>query len=225
VRRRLLIVAAFLLAGAVVNVAVAWGCAVLVDFTVAQSEVGGAKGSAHDWVIWHHDARAALRIRALATSGNVDEHEQYPQHSWMLPSWGPLAVQVRLQQEDEPFLRIADAYGWPRYSMWSAFGWDTAHWPNVMIDPRWSAILVESPMGRNYGETLRALPLRPIWAGFALNTLFYAAILWLLICGPLALRRFTRVKRGLCPGCAYPRGELNLCSECGKALVVGGSMS
>ncbi len=60
-----------------------------------------------------------------------------------------------------------------------------------------------------------ALPLQPIWPGFAINTLFYAAVLWLLIPGPFALRRFIRVKRGLCPACAYRIGESAVCSECG----------
>ncbi len=62
------------------------------------------------------------------------------------------------------------------------------------------------------------IPYAPIWPGFAVNTILYAAILWLLICGPFALRRFIRVKRGLCPACAYPMGESAVCSECGKAL-------
>ncbi len=62
------------------------------------------------------------------------------------------------------------------------------------------------------------LPLKPTWPGLALNTLFYAAILWLLIPGPFALRRFLRVRRGLCPKCAYPMGESSVCTECGKAL-------
>ena len=69
----------------------------------------------------------------------------------------------------------------------------------------------------------RVLPYRLIASGFAVNTLFYATILWLLIPGPFALRRFIRVKRGLCPACAYPArpypvGESLVCSECGKAL-------
>ena len=42
-----------------------------------------------------------------------------------------------------------------------------------------------------------ALPVRLNWAGFLVNTVFYAAILWLLICGPFALRRHLRRKRGL----------------------------
>ena len=64
----------------------------------------------------------------------------------------------------------------------------------------------------------KALPIRPIWPGLAVNTLFYAAVLWLLIPGPFALRRFIRVRRGLCPKCAYPMGHSDACSECGKAL-------
>ncbi|MCZ6655485.1 MAG: hypothetical protein O7D91_20955, partial [Planctomycetota bacterium] len=29
----------------------------------------------------------------------------------------------------------------------------------------------------------KVIPLRPLWPGFAINTIFYAAILWLLVCG------------------------------------------
>ncbi len=63
-----------------------------------------------------------------------------------------------------------------------------------------------------------AMPLGPIWPGFAINTIFYAAILWLLIPGPFTLRRFLRLRRGLCPKCAYPMGESTVCTECGHAL-------
>ena len=62
------------------------------------------------------------------------------------------------------------------------------------------------------------LPASPIWRGFAVNTLFYAVVVWLLIGGPFALRRFIRVRRGLCPKCAYPMRESLVCSECGQEL-------
>ena len=64
-----------------------------------------------------------------------------------------------------------------------------------------------------------AFPAHPIWPAFIANTLFYAAILWLLICGPFVLRRFARVRRGLCPRCAYPMGESAVCTECGGVLA------
>ncbi len=66
--------------------------------------------------------------------------------------------------------------------------------------------------------TARVLPFGLIWPGFAVNTFFYAAILWLAILGPFALRRFIRVGRGLCPKCAYPMGESSVCTECGAEL-------
>ncbi len=64
----------------------------------------------------------------------------------------------------------------------------------------------------------RPVPLRPIWPGFAVNTVICAAILWLPIFGPFAVRRFLRFRRGLCPMCAYPMGETDVCSECGNEL-------
>jgi hypothetical protein len=77
-------------------------------------------------------------------------------------------------------------------------------------------------IGTNAGAAARSrptlLPLRPIWPGFATNTLFYAAILWLLFAAPFALRHHIRIKRGLCSACAYPIGTSHLCTECG-ALV------
>jgi hypothetical protein len=63
-----------------------------------------------------------------------------------------------------------------------------------------------------------ALPVIPIWPGFLIDTIFYAAILWLLIPGPFALRRLIRLRRGLCPKCGYPMGESKTCSECGRSL-------
>ena len=68
------------------------------------------------------------------------------------------------------------------------------------------------------GPILNRLPHYPIWPGFPINTLFYAALLWLLIPGPFVLRRFLRVRHGLCPKCAYPIGESAVCTECGREL-------
>jgi hypothetical protein len=59
------------------------------------------------------------------------------------------------------------------------------------------------------------LPLRPLWPGFAVNTLFYAGVLWMLFCGPFALRRMIRRRRGRCAHCNYPIGQSPVCTECG----------
>ena len=60
----------------------------------------------------------------------------------------------------------------------------------------------------------------PIWPGFAVNTLFYAGVLWVLSCGPFALRRMIRKRRGQCTHCAYPIGTSDVCTECGAAHAV-----
>ncbi len=59
---------------------------------------------------------------------------------------------------------------------------------------------------------LRALPLRPIWPGFAINTIFYAAVLWRLTFGPFTARRMIRRKRG------HLRLKRGHCTKCGYDL-------
>ena len=65
----------------------------------------------------------------------------------------------------------------------------------------------------------RLFPYCPLWPGFAINTIFYAAILWL----PFAVFRFARrrirARRGQCPACAYPVGKSDVCTECGKPVT------
>ena len=66
---------------------------------------------------------------------------------------------------------------------------------------------------------IQFLPLHPIWPGFAINTIFYAVILWLLTLGPFTARRMIRRKRGRCIKCGYDlRGNFGGgggCPECG----------
>ena len=221
-KRRLFKLVLFLFLGAIVNVAVAWGIALLVDFGVVHDALGGAKSRRGDWVVFQHVAGGAIRIRALLVSGdNIEEYEQFPIHPSLLPSWGLLTQQVSQQVTDEPFVRVADTYGWPAYSMWCTFAWNTTQWPKVQTDPRLSAILITSPMGGNYAVSQRALPLRPIWQGFAINTIFYTAILWLLTLGPFTARRMIRIKRGRCIKCGYDLREVEheKCPECGVQVV------
>ncbi|HYE61169.1 MAG TPA: hypothetical protein VD997_04165 [Phycisphaerales bacterium] len=61
----------------------------------------------------------------------------------------------------------------------------------------------------------RRLPLRPLWPGFAVDTLVYAC-LWagVLGVGGAWVRR-RRVKRGVCAECCYPVVG-GVCPECGR---------
>jgi hypothetical protein len=87
----------------------------------------------------------------------------------------------------------------------------TMGWPLISIGRTWDAR--PSRLAEDKTWTM-------IWPGFAINSLFYAGILWLLFAAPFALRRRRRIKRGLCPACAYPVGDSEVCTECGKPVAV-----
>jgi hypothetical protein len=146
---------------------------------------------------------------------------------------GLLAIQTRrlLQTQTNPHFGVAitddaDARlskifapiqaGWPTPSLCRYFWIDmpgVSRPSNLTIGlaapalPRWSG-----------GRTSVRLPIRPLWPGFAINTVFYAGLLWLLFAAPFALRRRRRIKRGRCPACAYPVGPSEVCTECGKPV-------
>ena len=75
------------------------------------------------------------------------------------------------------------------------------------------------------------LPIRPVWPGFAINTIFYGAALWLVFCaghGFVSRRiRRKRRRRGQCLHCGYdlrgqappPEGQSTKCPECGRSAT------
>jgi len=69
--------------------------------------------------------------------------------------------------------------------------------------------------GRDYAKSL---PLKPIEPGFTLNTLLYAVVLYIPFLGFGALKRRRRIRRGLCPACAYELAGLTTCPECGRGV-------
>ena len=219
-RRRIFIVVIFVLAGAVLNVAVAWGCAVLIQLmepgrgalprVEASLREREPDGSWHFWAIERSKDRSVLLYHSFwdARSEDINGYgvstELRPDE--LAPSWAGLRTPPDTDYES----RWVHAFGWPVVSMWrdydlSATRFELLHGLRITFLP--------SDRGLP-----RAVPLHPIWTGFAVDTLFYATILWLLIPGPFVLRRFVRLKRGRCVKCGYPMGQSVVCSECGKAL-------
>ncbi len=192
-RRRLLIVAIFLLAGAVVNVAVAWG-------------LGSCRSA------WPAVEEARKIAEDMGFAPNVDA--VIPRHdTWYIDGGSVITfVGLLINKPSPPGELVAIVgrvqAGWPAHTMrgYTMRVVDTGG----AEEYRWAFSVREDEP---------PVPLLPIWPGFAVNTAFYAAILSLLTAGLFALRRFIRVRRGLCPACAYPRGESNVCSECGKPLA------
>jgi hypothetical protein len=61
------------------------------------------------------------------------------------------------------------------------------------------------------------LPGLVIWPGFLADTLLFAGAFWMLVTGPRAVRRWRRLRRGLCRACGYDRQGLPIsvpCPEC-----------
>ena len=203
-KRRLLIIAVFLLLGAVVNVAVAWGCALWgppLPYVGPTTPAG----------MWHRPVPNDWPRPVVRKIQSNFGHTRIVTYS-----------HPRLLSRDPPrgyFTLRRDRLGFPsrcleaevqvRRPLLREFtGQRVERLGALRAPPSWRP---RSPIA--------LLPLRPIWPGFAVNTLLYATLLWLLIPGPFALRRFLRLRRGLCPKCAYPIGESSVCTECGGALA------
>jgi len=202
-KRHLLIVAVFLLAGAVVNVAIAWGCGfaswsgLKTDKAVPAewpepipdhwpADCDAIEGQSFGIVIYRHYRNRLIDPGDAGTRRGSESFMIEIYHiGWPLPA---LTFQTWFDYVIEPPRQGRHRFdGQPAPTIWRC--------------------------GVSIGNWAR-LPLRPVWPGFAINTLLYAALLWL----PFVVRRWVRVRRGLCPKCAYPMGESAVCSECGKAL-------
>jgi hypothetical protein len=222
----------FLLLGAIVNVAVAWGLSLLIDpfsigaataapgFGVAWDRQGGRNSGDVFWFACEVSNGGAARLSTTARKANEFDVDFGEDPRDILPHWWiPDGLPAG---EAEQVQAAAEARGWPMLSMWYHVRyWDHVGGRGRMQSPGGIDLPLpvwRDPMPFSSYDQPRTLPLRVIWPGFAINTLFYAGMLWLLFAAPFALRHRSRIKRGLCPACAYPIGESNVCTECGKPV-------
>ena len=203
-KRCLCIIVVCLLLGAVVNVAVAWAIA-----------------------IWSCPIPTCIEnFREVDQSDIESLWQHYGQPSWPSLSGGmrlSAAGKTITEVDGWMYLRGHRSFQLTRYEMgWPgrAMRYVDLLWGSGGFSPNWE--IAEGCYLQDgipwVARRRIILPLAPIWPGFAVNTIFYAALVWLLIPGPFALRRFLRVRRGLCPKCAYPMGESSVCTECGCEL-------
>jgi len=195
VRRWVVRVVVCLLLGAVVNVAVAWGCVVCGPSSLTTPGTG-AHTYASDLFGYPTFVSGDFDIRVLG----------YQQVELTNAGSGMQGANVWRAE-------FAHRAGWPMFAVsGTSFGEYRDQRPSE-LPSRW---LLE------FGQpasTLRVeLPYRLVWPGSAINTVFYAVMLWLLFAAPFTLRRRRRVRKGLCVKCAYPVGESDICTECGRAV-------
>ena len=96
------------------------------------------------------------------------------------------------------------------------WGYDERILDHRIVEMRGGLLLPQA----HFFEHTPILPLRPLWPGFAINTIFYAGVLWLLFAAPGMVKRRIRRFRGRCIHCGYYlRGQpadSNKCPECGQ---------
>lgn len=248
-RRRLFTGVVMLTAGAIVSILVAWSSVLLVDiqrapdqliYTDMMAERGGFMATGKRSRLGYTQSITRLiRPASFGVSADGSHMIEFPQTPFDFD-----IVQLRpgeTLERDYPDLHEALTSGtgdipagtiafWP---------WETqAGWPmrsmrcwheNLVGVPSSRSMATSGPVTIQRGilvgsptppQLARALPLQPMWAGFLVNTLFYAVWLGLLLPGAIRLRRWNRLRRKLCPACAYPIGVNPVCTECGHALPV-----
>ena len=110
--------------------------------------------------------------------------------------------------------------GWPVRSLAGAYLSDR----NDQAMGSWYMTAIINPWLADDEQPFNFIPYGPIWPGFALNTLSYAAILWIPV-APFALRQVLRRRRGACLQCGYDLrgtsggGGGDVCPECGQGTA------
>ncbi len=182
----------FLLFGAVGNIAVAWGCVVTIPIALRPAEITIKEVSA-DYIQVQCIQRAFGRTRE---------------------TWGerhalPVVIDTGSPFGQRPAVSSWERTGWPMRALYcSTSGHELAYTTDagevlaagsegqiddgLKLSPE-RFVVSSSPLPVS---TWRALPLRPIWPGFAVNTIIYAALTWLFFVGVYQGRRYIFRKCG-----------------------------
>ncbi len=214
-----------LVLGAVTTVAVAWGFALRgpnsrskptqVAYGPIKSE--GGKSITPNERIWNGGRIRTLPAAAMSTTpGYRSKYVQDRPFESFSHGWGLDydAFRARADRPDTVWV-IEHAYGWPMPALWfvsEQLKSKTAHIGGIKLPKRWIG-----NRGKYNAFETRALPWRPVWAGFGLNTLFFGSIFAPLVFGSSIWRERRRRGCGRCPKCSYDLlGDLDAgCPECG----------
>lgn len=219
-------VALCLVAGMVTTVVVAWGGLLLADCLEAPESVAGFLQSSHK-IVTRFSMKTTTHISAWQTApprfGDINWYRMYVAGLDFQPTYlvgSTIRYTGYATFVDPPVTWTALDAGWPFLSL---RGWSCVAIKNssTVVRSARAGLIENVPTV----STLRGLPQTaslpycPRWPGFIANTLFYAALWWLLFTGLITARAARRSRRGLCTRCAYDlRGIASgVCPECGQA--------
>lgn len=225
---RILKLVILLLLGAIINVAVAWGCAVTSPIV-----------SYHEFKHDLPDAEAERLWRKYM--GKLDEYEK----DSIFGESGSIRGTTKIFLGSMPLGDPVSIYSWSATSDILQAGWPfrsleggdyyNVSWEMEIGNTKEHNLLSLHPLpwpARTYNWYGR-VPTKPIWPGFLANTLVYGLFMCGLLYGMRTASRFIRRRRGLCIKCGYDLrgasggGGGGVCPECGesgrspRALVEG----
>lgn len=205
----------FLLIGAVLNVTVAWGCAL--------AKIRLEPVYFMNVVVPSPDARKAMNFYLMYLPDVRGSGGRTPPEVRGQGCFGYNARSVRWYNSRDHGASVQIDAGWPvtcmTGGMWERWtgGGLTGTKLELIQRSYVESIAVDGEESLYTEGFPRLLPLTPQPTGFAINTLFYSAVLWLVMFGPFTARCLIRHKRGLCIKCGYDLHgvEHEVCPECG----------
>ncbi len=163
-RRRVVVVAVFLVLGAVLNLAVAWGGAAASDFGTGEVlELYAGLGDARHWEVYRWERFLGTRILSRTWRGPAPADANDGDPAELLSGWGEIRPPAAATAEDAT--QIDEAWGFPARTL--SCRSDSAH-----DRGRMSGVI---RLGGGSGD-VTCLPAQPIWPGVALNTVCYGLV-------------------------------------------------
>lgn len=198
VKRRVHTIVLYLVLGALLNVAVAWA------FALLPTGSGRAEYCLNPQAATPSEV---LLVHSVGYSSLCNPRRFLP---FLAPNFPePTTFRGVAWWENEALDGGHDLFG-------IATGWPTrtlSAWrepARAGFDFEWGAVVA-----KGNSDMPIVIPLHPIFRNFAINAVFYAISIWLVVGCMISMRATARLRRGLCPRCAYPRENHAVCPECG----------
>ena len=206
-----------LLLGAAISILVAWRCTIVGDRDTTFQNLPTAETES----LWHEIVGPISPDHVLhGNSGSAAGN------TWILLDQEPrIAPDIDAMPNDHSFISVVRRQtGWPlrcvecdRIVRGNPLAFSKKH--------EFRGWLSTPPISLLTNRSQHGLPIRPLWTGLILNTIFYGMITWLVWSAVSRLRRRARLDRTRCPKCRYDlraaeaKDGIITCPECGTRIA------
>lgn len=201
--------------GFALTIAVAWCSAVFIDVWQSMSDGAFAGKEPPTWQYFRLDGPPSAQglLSIVLGSDFVPTRPVIDGPAWSRVSRSPNRTELESWRQYGENALLEDARGWPFPALKAAYATDAGFSTWRVVD----GIPIAGIQGQ--WAAPRALPLAPIWLGLLADVAIYATSLLVFWSGARSVQRARRIRRGMCPVCAYPRGISPCCSECGEVFA------